>query len=725
MSDFPGGVEVAGYISPTALSDTFPTHDSQFGLGGGHEVTDETARNAIPATRRREGMTCYTQNDQQTWQLQGGILDINWVNITGQTGATGLSGATGAVGATGNSGPTSTVTGMTGNSGFTGLTGMTGNSGSTGAIGATGNSGATGPASTVTGNTGQTGNTGVTGATGNTGTAGSYTIANGVLLGNNTGTTGVPYGISLGTNLSFSGSTLNASGSGTTTNALTIGNGLSGSSFNGSSPVTIAVSAANNTTNATYYPIFATTQGTSVILGTNAGLTFNPFTGAVSMGTLTATSALVQSSGALVDIYDTSGSYTSVLKFRNNNSGNGLFEYANGTFKISTDNGATFPITFGNLGAVSMGALTATGASIGATAGASQKALIDQSTYTADGATALRVNVSAVSPGSAYGVYSTVNVASGYQNIAFYANASGAAYLNYSFYGVNGAFYNAGTATFASSVAMGALTATSGTFNSAASNFNINISGTGAWQRGIRVLNGSMVAADSLMASVGKADSAKNMGQIYWVHSADGSTSNRLSFGIHSVDDVINIIGDGTVGIGTTSTAGYKLNVNGSVAMGALTATSFSGSGSGITDLGTSTSYQVGSFGVGTAASGTSGEIRATNNITAYYSSDIRLKENIINITNPIDKVMKLNGVSFDWTEDYIKQYGGEDGFFIRKKNLGLIAQEVEKVLPELVATREDGYLAIKQDNTGLIALLVEVVKNQELRIQQLEKLLG
>jgi len=133
----------------------------------------------------------------------------------------------------------------------------------------------------------------------------------------------------------------------------------------------------------------------------------------------------------------------------------------------------------------------------------------------------------------------------------------------------------------------------------------------------------------------------------------------------------------------------------------------------------------VGSFGVGTAASGTSGEIRATNNITAYYSSDIRLKENIINITNPIDKVMKLNGVSFDWTEDYIKQYGGEDGFFIRKKNLGLIAQEVEKVLPELVATREDGYLAIKQDNTGLIALLVEVVKNQELRIQQLEKLLG
>ena len=83
MTDFPGGVQVTGFMSPSSLTDTYPTHDSQFGLGGSHEVADETARNAIPADRRREGMTCYTSSDQQTWQLQGGILDINWTNVTG------------------------------------------------------------------------------------------------------------------------------------------------------------------------------------------------------------------------------------------------------------------------------------------------------------------------------------------------------------------------------------------------------------------------------------------------------------------------------------------------------------------------------------------------------------------------------------------------------------------------------------------------------------------
>lgn len=85
----------------------------------------------------------------------------------------------------------------------------------------------------------------------------------------------------VGHTLYFNGTALSTGGGGTTTNALTIGNGLSGGSFNGSSAVTIAVSAANNTTAASYFPLFATSQGTSVALGTNSGLTFNPSTGAL------------------------------------------------------------------------------------------------------------------------------------------------------------------------------------------------------------------------------------------------------------------------------------------------------------------------------------------------------------------------------------------------------------------------------------------------------------
>jgi hypothetical protein len=118
----------------------------------------------------------------------------------------------------------------------------------------------------------------------------------------------------------------------------------------------------------------------------------------------------------------------------------------------------------------------------------------------------------------------------------------------------------------------------------------------------------------------------------------------------------------------------------------------------------TTTSVQLGSLGIGTAASGTTGEIRATNEVTAYYSSDSRLKENVQTIENALDKLRQLNGVMFDWTDEVILQRGGEDGYFVRKHDTGLIAQQVEEVLPEVVADRQDGYKAIKYEKmAGLI----------------------
>jgi hypothetical protein len=128
---------------------------------------------------------------------------------------------------------------------------------------------------------------------------------------------------------------------------------------------------------------------------------------------------------------------------------------------------------------------------------------------------------------------------------------------------------------------------------------------------------------------------------------------------------------------------------------------------------------QVDSFGVGTAPSGTTGEIRATNDVTAFYSSDKSLKENIKNIENPLDKVSQINGVTFDWTDDYIKQHGGEDKYFVRKNDVGVIAQEIEKVLPQVVATREDGIKAVKYDR--IVALLIESVKELKKEVEELK----
>ena len=134
--------------------------------------------------------------------------------------------------------------------------------------------------------------------------------------------------------------------------------------------------------------------------------------------------------------------------------------------------------------------------------------------------------------------------------------------------------------------------------------------------------------------------------------------------------------------------------------------------------LDTGNDVQFDSFGVGTAASGTTGEIRATNDVTAFYSSDVALKENITNIPDPLESLKKLNGVLFDWKKEYIDQRGGEDGYFVRKKDVGVIAQEVEKVLPEAVAQRPDGIKAVKYDR--LTCLLIEAVKQLQDKVDSL-----
>jgi hypothetical protein len=110
-----------------------------------------------------------------------------------------------------------------------------------------------------------------------------------------------------------------------------------------------------------------------------------------------------------------------------------------------------------------------------------------------------------------------------------------------------------------------------------------------------------------------------------------------------------------------------------------------------------------------------SGSIGATADVVAYISSDKKLKDNIKNIPNPLEKLEKLNGVEFDWN-DKQDLYKGHD--------IGVIAQEVEEVLPEIVDTREDGHKAVKYDR--MVALLIEAVKEQQQQINELkEKLNG
>ncbi len=101
--------------------------------------------------------------------------------------------------------------------------------------------------------------------------------------------------------------------------------------------------------------------------------------------------------------------------------------------------------------------------------------------------------------------------------------------------------------------------------------------------------------------------------------------------------------------------------------------------------------------------------------VALHETSDERLKTNIQNLTAALEKVQQLNGVSFEWNQAAQRKTGATAG----ERQLGLIAQDVEKVLPELVSTAGDGYKAI--DYTKLSAVLIEAVKEQQKQIQDLQ----
>ena len=127
----------------------------------------------------------------------------------------------------------------------------------------------------------------------------------------------------------------------------------------------------------------------------------------------------------------------------------------------------------------------------------------------------------------------------------------------------------------------------------------------------------------------------------------------------------------------------------------------------------TSANPQFNSLGIGTAASTVAGEIRATADITAFYSSDIRLKENIQPIQNALEKVESISGNTYDWKEGYeeLHSHKGND--------IGVIAQEIEAILPQIVTNRDNGYKAVQYEK--IVPLLIEAIKELSAKIKRLE----
>ena len=130
--------------------------------------------------------------------------------------------------------------------------------------------------------------------------------------------------------------------------------------------------------------------------------------------------------------------------------------------------------------------------------------------------------------------------------------------------------------------------------------------------------------------------------------------------------------------------------------------------------LGTASDVRFDSFGVGTNASGTTGEIRATNNVTAYYSDD-RLKTKLGLIEDALEKVNSLSGFYYEANET-AQALGYEV-----KREVGVSAQEVEAIMPEVVAPApiDDKYLTVRYEK--LIPLLVQAIKELSVKVESLE----
>lgn len=202
-----------------------------------------------------------------------------------------------------------------------------------------------------------------------------------------------------------------------------------------------------------------------------------------------------------------------------------------------------------------------------------------------------------------------------------------------------------------------------------------------------------------------------------------GTASQLQVFGSASFTGI-----NSSVGIGTTNPTGANLYV---VPTSTSIAGLFSGSTSGdllrITQLGTGNAILIedsanpdtspfiitgiGSVGIGTTRPTENlqvvGNILASGNVTGY--SDEKLKDNIKTISNALDKIIQIRGVEYDR-----KDIKGNP------HHIGVIAQEIEKIIPEVVSTHSDGIKSVAYGN--LIGIVIEAIKEQQHQINNLKE---
>ena len=224
------------------------------------------------------------------------------------------------------------------------------------------------------------------------------------------------------------------------------------------------------------------------------------------------------------------------------------------------------------------------------------------------------------------------------------------------------------------------------------------ISGGGGGS-GIFAATGSVQATTNDLQITGSLQIYKSGSTVFNIEGSQGTlftVTDELSGSLFSVNDIsgipiFEVFSDDTVKIGTYSAEGIEVQgsdvkITGSLAVGNI------------------------------SPNATDGRIDASNDVVAFSSSDKRWKTNIKLIESPLEKLQKLSGVEFDWIEDW--EVHGNSG-----NDVGVIAQEVELVLPQAVQTRDSGMKAVRYEK--LIPLLIETIKEQQKQIDELKNKIG
>jgi hypothetical protein len=244
---------------------------------------------------------------------------------------------------------------------------------------------------------------------------------------------------------------------------------------------------------------------------------------------------------------------------------------------------------------------------------------------------------------------------------------------------------------------------------------NLSALGTNVTVAGIVPLTNGGTGQTTATAAFDALSPMTSVGDM--IYEGTGPTAVRLPIG--STDQILTV--SGGIPTWTTPAAGGVTSITGTANQVIASASTGAVTLSTPQSINTTASVQFGSFGVGTAASGTTGEIRATNNVTAFYS-DARLKDFKGAIPNALAKVQLLNGYYF--TENARAK---ELGYNNDKMQVGVSAQEVEAVMPEVVtdapinANFEGAdYKTVYYDK--LVPLLIEAIKELKAEVDELKK---